>query len=145
MVWLPVAAAGAGIALWWVASRHKNRSSSPTAPKSRVSPGVGSLEQTPAGATRRIPDMGADFEAVSIQLQDQPCQAVRDLRGKRFLAEEMPELPLPGCDRECDCSFKYHRERRDEQDRRAPYLSADSNENDFEVLESRSKGDRRQD
>ncbi len=143
MVWLPVAAAGVGMALWFVASRRKNRSSSPTAPKNRVTPEVSSLERTPAGATRRIPDMGASFEAVSIQIQHHPCHAARELRGKRFLAEEMPELPLPGCDRKCECTFKYHRERRDEQNRRAPYLSADDSDDDFEVLENRSSSDRR--
>jgi len=142
-VWLPVAAAGVGIALWFVASRRKNRSSGPTAPKNRVTPEVSSLERTLAGAMRRIPDMGANFEAVSIQIQQHPCQAARDLRSKRFLAEEIPELPLPGCDRKCECTFKYHRERRDEQNRRAPYLSADDSENEFELLENRSSSDRR--
>lgn len=142
-VWLPVAAAGVGIALWFVASRRKNRSSGPTAPKNRVTPEVSSLERTLAGAMRRIPDMGANFEAVSIQIQQHPCQAARGLRSKRFLAEEMPELPLPGCDRKCECTFKYHRERRDEQNRRAPYLSADDSENEFELLENRSSSDRR--
>ncbi len=144
MVWLPVAAAGFGIALWFVASRRKNRSSSPTAPKNRMSPEVSSLERTPAGAMRRLPDMGANFEAVSIQIDHHPCQAARELRDKRFLAEEMPELPLPGCDRKCECTFRYHRERRDEQNRRAPYLSADDSNNEFESLEHRSRGDRRQ-
>jgi hypothetical protein len=143
MVWLPVAAAGVGIALWFVASRRRNRSSSPTAAKNRMSPEVSSLERTPAGAMGRLPDMGANFEAVSIQIQHHPCQAARDLRGKRFLAEEMPELPLPGCDRKCECTFSYHRERRDEQNRRAPYLSADDSNNEFESLEHRSRGDRR--
>ena len=142
-VWLPVAAAGVGIALWFVASRRKNRSSGPTAPKNRVTPEASSLERTLAGAMRRIPDMGANFEAVSIQIQQHPCQAARDLRSKRFLAEEIPELPLPGCDRKCECTFKYHRERRDEQNRRAPYLSADDSENEFELLENRSSSDRR--
>ena len=142
-VWLPVAAAGVGIALWFVASRRKNRSSGPTAPKNRVTPEVSSLERTLTGAMRRIPDMGANFEAVSIQIQQHPCQAARDLRSKRFLAEEIPELPLPGCDRKCECTFNYHRERRDEQNRRAPYLSADDSENEFELLENRSSSDRR--
>ena len=142
-VWLPVAAAGVGIALWFVASRRKNRSSGPTAPKNRVAPEASSLERTLAGAMRRIPDMGANWEAGSIQIQQHPCQAARDLRSKRFLAEEIPELPLPGCDRKCECTFKYHRERRDEQNRRAPYLSADDSENEFELLENRSSSDRR--
>jgi len=105
--------------------------------------GVGSLERTPAGAMRRFPDLGANFEALSIQIPHHPCQAARELRGQRFLAEEMPELPLPGCDRECECTFIYHRERRDEQNRRAPYLSADDGDNDFESLEHRSSSDRR--
>lgn len=143
VVWVRMAAAGVGIALWLVAFRRKNRSSRPTAPRNRMSPGVGSLERTPAGAMRRFPDLGANFEALSIQIPHHPCQAARELRGQRFLAEEMPELPLPGCDRECECTFIYHRERRDEQNRRAPYLSADDGDNDFESLEHRSSSDRR--
>lgn len=143
VVWVPMAAAGVGIALWLVAFRRKNRSSRPTAPRNRMSPGVGSLERTPADAMRRFPDLGANFEALSIQIPHHPCQAARELRSQRFLAEEMPELPLPGCDRECECTFIYHRERRDEQNRRAPYLSADDGDNDFESLEHRSSSDRR--
>ncbi|MEE9136153.1 MAG: hypothetical protein V3U00_05480 [Gammaproteobacteria bacterium] len=143
VVWVPMAAAGVGIALWLVAFRRKNRSSRPTAPRNRMSPGVGSLERTPADGMRRFPDLGANFEALSIQIPHHPCQAARELRGQRFLAEEMPELPLPGCDRECECTFIYHRERRDEQNRRAPYLSADDGDNDFESLEHRSSSDRR--
>ena len=53
VVWLPVAALGIGAALWFVASRRKDRSSSPPVPKNRSSPAVHSLDRIPAGAMRR--------------------------------------------------------------------------------------------
>lgn len=42
------------------------------------------------------------------------CNAVRALAGKRFLSRKMPKLPLPECDRpQCECGYKYHKDRRD--------------------------------
>ena len=141
--WLPIAGVGIGAALWFLTSRRKDHSSSPPAPKNRASPAVDSLDRIPAGSLRRLPQMGANFEAVSIQICHHPCQAARELRGQRFLPEEMPDLPLPGCDRKCNCSFVHHRDRRDRTNRRAPYLSTGETDGELLSIEQRIKSDRR--
>ena len=42
-----------------------------------------------------------------------PCDAVRELIGRRFLPNEIPELPLPGCNAaSCRCSYRLHSDRR---------------------------------
>ncbi len=44
---------------------------------------------------------------------DDCCQAVRDIAGRRFLAEEVPPLPLEGCDTaSCQCTYKLFGDRR---------------------------------
>ncbi len=41
------------------------------------------------------------------------CGAVREIRGKRFLSDEVPSLPLQGCDAEdCGCTYELFADRR---------------------------------
>ncbi len=41
------------------------------------------------------------------------CDAVRGIRGKRFLEREAPALPLPGCMKSrCHCIYVHHDDRR---------------------------------
>ncbi len=41
------------------------------------------------------------------------CSAVRAIRGKRFLSNEVPPLPLPECDaRKCRCTYELFADRR---------------------------------
>lgn len=43
------------------------------------------------------------------------CDAVQALAGKRFLSDEVPKLPLNGCDtHDCRCSYKLFDDRRTE-------------------------------
>lgn len=38
------------------------------------------------------------------------CKATRELEGKRFQFNEVPDLPLPNCDADnCRCVFLYHK------------------------------------
>ncbi len=47
------------------------------------------------------------------------CAAVREIRGKRFLSDEVPALPLPGCNAEdCGCTYELFADRRRSHDRR---------------------------
>jgi hypothetical protein len=47
-----------------------------------------------------------------------------EIAGRRFLASEAPNLPLPGCNAtECDCHFIHHNDRRTGKDRRSPFTS----------------------
>lgn len=58
------------------------------------------------------------YGAVEIQTRTSACKAAQDLRGQRFLANEAPALPLPGCSAaQCSCAFVKLSDRRTE-DRR---------------------------
>lgn len=61
------------------------------------------------------------------------CAAAREITGKRFLSDEVPELPLKGCDRAvCNCRYELFADRRrsHREDRRVvsetPVISADN-------------------
>ncbi len=48
------------------------------------------------------------------------CEAVRSIKGKRFLSAEAPAIPLAGCtEANCKCDFAHHEDRR-VGDRRDP-------------------------
>ena len=76
----------------------------------------------PDRRTLSTPD--SDYHAVSIKPGSYACSAVSDIAGKRFLATEAPELPLPGCTAaKCECHFVHYRDRRSGKDRRSPFGS----------------------
>ena len=53
------------------------------------------------------------------------CAAVKAIAGKRFLSDEVPMLPLDGCDMiDCGCTYELHDDRRAEV-RRASDLTYD--------------------
>lgn len=53
------------------------------------------------------------------------CEAVRAVAGKRFLSNEVPKLPLSGCDAsDCRCSYELFDDRRTEI-RRGPDVAFD--------------------
>lgn len=54
------------------------------------------------------------FRCVEIKAgPDASCTAVDALNGKRFLPNEIPDLPLPGCTAEaCSCSYELFEDRR---------------------------------
>jgi len=61
------------------------------------------------------------FRAVSIQTGPRACTAAKYLKDKKFLSAQAPELPLSRCDiSDCKCKYVYHKDRRDEDDRRFP-------------------------
>ena len=62
------------------------------------------------------------FHAVSIKYGKDACEAAKNVTGQRFLGDEAPRLPLPGCDAEvCECRFVHHDDRRSGKDRRSPF------------------------
>jgi len=64
------------------------------------------------------------FHGVTIQPCSQPCAAVAALADRRFLPEHAPPLPLAGCDqRQCQCAYRHHSDRRDAEDRRSGWGS----------------------
>lgn len=68
-----------------------------------------------------------EYRGVSvIATEDDCCQAVRGIAGKRFLADEAPRLPLNDCDAAvCRCKYKRFDDRR-EDSRRSSDIGFDS-------------------
>lgn len=64
------------------------------------------------------------YRATSIAYDDNACEAVRAIGGKRFLDVEknIPLLPMPDCDLStCNCKYARHGDRRESnEDRRHP-------------------------
>lgn len=59
------------------------------------------------------------YHGVTIRPCLHACAAAAEQMGHRYLAIEAPELPLPGCDAgKCDCRYRYHEDRRENEDRR---------------------------
>ncbi len=68
------------------------------------------------GLARRAADRSGDrrnpYPAVSIRV-GKGCEAVRALKGCRFLGNEAPSLPLENCTAAvCDCRYVHHVDRR---------------------------------
>jgi len=142
-IWIPLVGVGLGAAFWVAVARRKGRQNGSSQPRSRTSPSITPQERIPGASMRRNPPMGLNFDSVSVQICHHPCQAAREIRTQRFLPGEVPDLPLPGCDRKCHCSFVHHTDRREENNRRAPYLNLDQAEGDLESLGQRSSTERR--
>ena len=76
--------------------------------------------ETPPGDAQSLDH--TQFHAVSIHYAEGACTAAKMLAGQRFLAEDAPKLPLPGCDAsQCQCHFTHYTDRRTKAERRAPF------------------------
>lgn len=62
----------------------------------------------------RAPAPSAEFRCVQVNAHgSSSCEAVRAIAGKRFLPDEIPQLPLAGCDSaSCGCSYELFSDRR---------------------------------
>jgi hypothetical protein len=61
------------------------------------------------------------YHCVEVRKGSHACKAVQGLGNSRYLSDEAPRLPVPGCTAaQCTCSFIHHDDRRDD-DRRNPY------------------------
>jgi len=86
------------------------------------------------------------FYGVSVQIDNNPCDAARAIADQRFLSEEAPRFPLPDCDRdECRCLVRPQDDRRAGYDRRGDSFSAYGNfELDRHSQKRNKKRERRQ-
>ena len=59
------------------------------------------------------------YKSVSIVCPKKCCAAIKAVAGKRFLACDVPSLPLRECTQsnQCSCNFKKHEDRRDDERR----------------------------
>lgn len=86
------------------------------------------------------------FHAVSIHYSEGACSAAKMLAGQRFLAEDAPKLPLPGCDAdECRCRFNHFTDRRSKRERRLPFDGIKYGGTSRSRLKERRKGKNRRD
>ncbi len=99
MISLLIVLAGIGLLAWSFNSPARKRRA---ASRSRV----------------RLPS-AERYRAVSILSRSCACSTVSELEGRRFLADEAPLLPVPGCDAaKCGCRYARHGDRRRRGDRR---------------------------
>jgi hypothetical protein len=59
------------------------------------------------------------WHAISVDAKTSSCAVAHDLRKKRFLSKEAPNLPLDGCTKRssCPCTYKHHDDRRNKSRR----------------------------
>lgn len=85
------------------------------------------------------------YHCVELQFRADACDAVKRIEGTRFLPDEAPHFPLPGCDAAtCSCHYVHHEDRRD-GDRRNPFGQQASEPPASVGDDRRSKRDRRKD
>ena len=78
-----------------------------------------------ARSTDENPISNSKYRGVQvIPNQEVCCDAVRPMIGKRFLSDEVPNLPVDGCDAdECRCSYELFSDRRTDHRRQADVVS----------------------
>ena len=88
-----------------------------------------------------IKKQSKNYHGISLHLGSQACHCVCQLKEKRFLAREVPALPVYGCTNQaCTCTYTHLADRRSGSDRRYPSLNM---EGVFAQNEHRFKSDRR--
>ena len=61
------------------------------------------------------PDATAGHRAVTVKPCAGCCQAAMRIRGRRYLANQAPKLPLDGCTSgACSCSYVHYEDRRED-------------------------------
>ena len=99
------------------------------------------IRTTAKGARQFVHRLGA-YHAVSVVAQKDACQEAKHLKGKRYLLDDAPILPLAGCDaKNCDCVYAHYKDRR--QGDRRDTLS-NGRLIDPDAKDRRSSKDRRQ-
>jgi hypothetical protein len=83
------------------------------------------------------------YHCVELRFRGDACDAVKRIEAKRFLPDDAPQFPLPGCDApKCSCRYVHHEDRRD-GDRRNPFGQHASEPPASADAKRRSKTDRR--
>jgi hypothetical protein len=86
-----------------------------------------------ASASRKA----SEYQCVTIRPCLEACMAAAEQQDRRYLAAEVPDLPLSGCDSgECYCRYQYHEDRRENENRRFSLTQ-------FNAIESRTGGHER--
>ncbi len=84
------------------------------------------------------------YPGVAIRPHPTACDAAWAQKGKRYLTNEVPVLPLKGCDRTtCQCEYAEYSDRRDGKARRATYVTATGLDTDVSDDQRETGFDRR--
>lgn len=105
------------------------------------SSGGGAPEPTPSARAKPPSEAIDKFRGAALFPQKGACEAIMKLRGKTFAEGRVPQVPVPGCDREkCDCQTHEVVGRR-----RGPRRIATDRRGDVRFVEDRRNGkDRRE-
>ncbi|MCR8923057.1 hypothetical protein NO559_09760 [Dasania sp. GY-MA-18] len=80
------------------------------------------------------------YHAISICCEQHACAAAVANQDKRYLAGEVPSLPLPGCAMmRCACRYQHHDDRREEDRRLSFGLSQELHDERRECSDRRKK------
>ncbi len=83
------------------------------------------------------------YHCVELVLRYDACDVAMQQSGKRYLSDEAPMIPLPGCDQQnCRCRYRHHEDRRHEE-RRDPFSVSGIHTMFSEQNNRRLGGDRR--
>ncbi|MGI9331144.1 MAG: hypothetical protein ACR2QB_10565 [Gammaproteobacteria bacterium] len=119
-LWLLLGMPAGIVATWFLMQRR-------TAPESDLAPPPPEEEKTgPLVITRNEPSKKAKrYYGVYVQIDNNPCEAVRAISEDRYLSTEAPRLPLANCNREkCRCMLQPTNDRRAGHDRRGDSFAA---------------------
>ena len=89
------------------------------------------------------PQQKKTYNAAAIRHDDCACSAVKEIGKHRFLASEVPKIPMPDCTaKTCNCTYARYSDRRNMDTRRAPFslesdLYASGGEPERRELQSR--------
>ena len=94
-------------------------------------------------STNKAKSFNTKYHCVMIQFDDQACELVKSLKGKRLLTSNLVGLPIQGCKaKKCNCRYVHYDDRRDMDRRQTPYLASLAHAGD-NVERSRKARDRR--
>jgi hypothetical protein len=100
-------------------------------------------KQPRATRARGLADTSGNYHCVELRYRRDACDAVKRLGAKRFLPDEAPGIPVPGCDAaQCSCRYVHHDDRRHD-DRRHPFAQQASLPPPAAGGERRTRKDRR--
>jgi hypothetical protein len=72
------------------------------------------------GAEFARADSADDYAGMQLRICARPCQPALQMHGQSFLRDDVPSLPLAGCDRTCLCYLDACDDRRASDERRLP-------------------------
>lgn len=72
------------------------------------------FRRRPQRARPKVSSLSHLFHGIAVNPGPCACEAVAALGGQRFLSDEAPRLPLPGCSRpeDCRCVYRHFTDRR---------------------------------